>query len=69
MDTGKPLTYTVYRGVWSIFHIALVGLLVVIGMVWYNTDHTGDRLVTEWWYTLWNVQYAIANAIPFPWGN
>lgn len=69
MDKRMPLTYSIYRGVWSILHAALVALLVLLGTVWFFTDHAGEQMIAGWWYSLQGVQYSIARAIPFPWGH
>lgn len=69
MNKGMPLTYRIYRGVWSALHATLVGLLVLLGAAWFVSDHAGERLIAGWWSALQKVQYVIAHAIPFPWGG
>lgn len=69
MNKGMPLTYQVYRGVWSILHATVVAGLIILGVVWFVSDGAGEQLIARWWWGLQDVQYSIAHAIPFPWGG
>jgi hypothetical protein len=67
MKTGTPALYRVFRGVWSLLHIALLVLVALVLASWWFHDRNGAHLLSAWWSRASHVQKSISNAIPFPW--
>lgn len=69
MRNGIPLAYWFYRIGWSVFHLALVLVLLVAFGIWFVVDGHGAAAVGGIWAGVIATQQAVANAIPFPWGG
>ena len=68
MRNGLPVAYTLYRALWSVVHLGLVGFAVVAAVLWFVHDNQGAHLFAAIWEGLTDAQRNVANAIPFPWG-
>ena len=67
MKDGLPPAYTVYRGLWSVLHVALLVLGgVLLGRWWFDGSNGAD-LVAAWWEWASGVHSAVFNSVSFPW--
>lgn len=69
MRNGFPVAYALFRGLWSVVHLALVALAIAAAVLWFLDDNQGVELATTIWSGLTDAQATVANAIPFPWGG
>jgi hypothetical protein len=69
MKDGLPPSYRVYRGLWSVLHVAVLLLVAVVIGSWWFTDTNGGDLVEGWWEWAGGVQQALFHWIPFPWDS
>ncbi|MDR1394382.1 MAG: hypothetical protein LBJ62_10570 [Bifidobacteriaceae bacterium] len=67
MKDGLPLTYWVYRGVWSGLHLALVVLALVLLLVWAFTDSQGLEALTAWRDGIESARRGLSSLLPYPW--
>lgn len=67
MRNGIPFAYTLYRVLWTILHLGLVGLVVMAAIVWFLDDGQGVAIAGAIWSRLTEIQTTVANAIPYPW--
>jgi hypothetical protein len=69
MRNGLPVAYSLYRVLWTILHLALVGVGVVAFILWFVHDNQGGVAMASIWSGLTDTQRAVASAISFPWGG
>ncbi len=67
MKNDPPITYKLYRVLWSIVHFVLVGFAVIAVAIWFIHNNEGVHLVMSIWGRIMDIQRTVANAIPFPW--
>jgi hypothetical protein len=67
MKNGLPPAYLVYRGIWSLLHLALLALGAAVLAQWWFDGTNGPDLVDGWWAWAGRVQSAVFHYVPFPW--
>ena len=69
MRNGLPVAYALYRVLWTVLHLGLVGLAVGAAVIWFVHDNQGADLAATIWKSLSDAQRTVANTITFPWGR
>ena len=69
MKDGIPTIYWVFRWGWSILHLAILVILLILFLVWALTNHQGADAFSGWLGWINNLRRTLSSLIPYPWGR
>lgn len=69
MKDNIPLIYWTFRSAWTVLHVLVVLAAASLLLWWALKDGNAERLFETAKYDLLELQYSVANAIPWPWDS
>ncbi len=67
MKDGIPGIYWSFRYAWSVVHLTMVAILILVLAVWLLTDGRGAELFNSGYWWVQNLSHDLATLVPFPW--
>ena len=67
MKDTLPLSFWIFRMVWTVLHFLIVALAIALILWWALSNHHAMNIFESAKYDTLRLQREVANAIPWPW--